>query len=115
MRKWSVILLAVLLMGWLFYAIIFNWLVPKTASFGVPARWGRLPLRQPKEIVHGYLGNPAVTSGNREEWTGGTTKKMYRLQIYYHTDTVASSYSVYYFYRSRLVNRSYLVDSGSIR
>jgi len=115
MRKWLLILLSVALTAWLFYAIIFGWLVPKTASFGVPGRWNRIPLRQPKEIVHGYLGNPADTSAGMEEWAGGTSRKKYRLRIYYQPDTVASSYSVYYIYRSRLVKRSYLIDSGSIR
>jgi hypothetical protein len=92
-------------------------LYPKTASLTVPGRWSMLPLRQTKDIVHNYLGEP-ITQNNAtgyDEWAGGSKGKMYFLKIYYVSDTIAAGYSIHYRYKNFLVSKDYLIDSFSIR
>ncbi|NCI46251.1 hypothetical protein [Sediminibacterium soli] len=112
-RLFAFFLLLLLVAGG--YAFVFGWIIPKTAAFTQPGKWRLVPLRQPRETVHGYFGEPLQADGRREEWTGGTSRRQYRLSIYYAADTTAAAYSIHYFYKSWLVNRDYLVDSGAIR
>jgi hypothetical protein len=115
-KKWSIMLLLIGLTGWFIYALAFNWLMPKTAAFAVPGKWNRIPLRESKAIVHGYLGEPANSSRGMEEWIRKNgANKQFSLRIYYLADTLATAYSVRFHFKSRLVNRSYLIDSASIR
>jgi hypothetical protein len=114
-RKWLLILLCIAIIGWLFYALCFQWLVPKTAAFAVPGKWNRVPLRESKTIAHGYLGLPADSTKEMDTWYSGSANKQYGLRIYYIEDTVIASYSIHYRYRSWLVTKDYLIDSASIR
>jgi hypothetical protein len=119
MRKlFWLILVLVLLMGALYF-FLFNWVVPKAASLTVPGRWNRLPIKQPKSIVHDYLGQPTVfpLTGDTawEGWTGGSKGKSYLLKIYYVTDSIAGAYSIHYQYRNPIVSRDYLIDSFNIQ
>ena len=113
-RKLLLALLVLGLLGWGIYAIAFNWMVPRTAGFGVPGRWKRVPLRETKSVVHGYYGEPAETARKMETWSGGTKDKQYWLHIYYVADSVAVSYSIHYTYSGKWVHRDYLIDSSSI-
>ena len=115
MRKWLLFACIVLLFGWGCYALIFDWLVPKTAVFAVPARWRMIPFRQSKDIVLGYLGAPLNSHDNVDEWSSGTEKKKYVLRIYYASDTIVAAYSIHYRYSNRIFSRDYVIDSASIR
>ncbi len=98
------------------YFVIFDWVVPKTAAFTIPHKWRMIPLRQTKDIVHNYFGEPLPNhTPESEEWANGSKGKMYFLKIYYFADTVATSYSIHYEYKNAISSRNYLVDSGSIK
>jgi hypothetical protein len=101
----------------IFHYLIFDVIVPKTAAFTTPQKWKMIPLRQTKEIVHGYYGEPVagIKADGSEEWTGGSKGKMYYLRIYYISDTIASGYSIHYQYKAWFGSRDYLIDSLSIR
>ena len=116
-KKSTLVMVAVMFVVAGMYFFIFEWVVPKTASLTVPGKWNMLPLRQTKEIVHNYLGEP-ITQKNAagyDEWAGGSKGKMYFLKIYYVSDTIAAGYSIHYQYKNFLISKDYLVDSFSIR
>ena len=116
-KKFILVLITVMLLMAGMYFFIFEWVVPKTAQLTVPGRWSMLPLRQTKDIVHNYLGEP-ITQNNAtgyDEWAGGSKGKMYFLKIYYVSDTIAAGYSIHYRYKNFLVSKDYLIDSFSIR
>lgn len=112
---WILFIILLIMAGMKF--LIFDWVVPKTASFTIPQKWRMIPLRQIKAIVHNYLGDPlpqSSTNGN-EEWANGSKGKMYFLKIYYVSDTIAAGYSIHYKYENWFSSRNYLIDSFSIR
>ncbi|MBV9988533.1 MAG: hypothetical protein JO301_12705 [Chitinophagaceae bacterium] len=115
LRYIFLILVSLLLLTLGCYLLIFNWLVPRTAGYAIPMRWHRIPLRESKTIVQGYFGEPASITPDSETWIANTRAKQYQLHIYYINDSIASAYSIYYRYSSRLVTRNYLLDSASIR
>ena len=117
MRKALFILIGLLVVATGLYLLLFEWVVPKAASLTVPGRWNMIPLRQTKDIVHNYLGEPFRQDANdgSEEWSGGSKGKMYFLRVYYVSDTLAAGYSIHYQYKNFLVSKNYLVDSFSIR
>jgi len=119
LRNWSLTIIALLLILWGVYAFLFGWVVPKTASITIPRKWQMIPLRQTKDIVHDYLGEPlpGKTSPDSagEVWANGSKGKMYYLRIYYISDTIAVGYTIHYQYKNWLMSRSYLIDSVSIR
>ena len=115
-RRWMIGLglTAIILFG--IYLLLFNLVVPKTSYLTLPQKWWRIPLRQPRAIVHDYLGEP-VPRQNRadstlEEWVSGSKDKKYRLSLYYYSDTVVVNYSIHYHYKNWLVERDYLIDSS---
>jgi len=117
-RKWAVIIFNLFIILWALNALLFSWVVPKTAAFTIPRKWSLIPFGQSKTIVHGYLGEPSVSDGTdttSEVWASGSKGKMYYLRIRYQADTVAINYSIRYQYRNWLVSRNYLIDSVSIR
>lgn len=114
---WFLCILLLFLGGGYWFA--FEWVVPKTASFTMPQKWHLLPLQQPREIVHDYLGEP-ITPGNptdstKEEWSSGSKEKRYVLRMYYLKDSIVTGYSIHYRYRNWLFKKDYLLDSISIR
>ena len=114
-RKWLLVFIGLAIIGWLFYALIFQWLVPRTAAFAVPGKWNLVPLRESKTIARGYFGLPADSAKARDTWHSGPANKQYSLHIYYMNDTVISAYSIYYNYRGSLIKKDYLIDSSAIR
>ena len=102
-----------------FYWLIFSWVVPKTAAWTTPQKWRMLPLRQPKTIVHAYLGDPIPARNSKdssyEEWVGGTEGKRYFLRMDYALDTTAVGYSIRYHYKNLFADKNYLIDSFSIK
>ena len=99
------------------YTFLFLWAVPKTAGLAVPAKWNMLPLRQSKDIVHNYLGEPVSRDSvlGYDEWAAGSKGRRYLLKIYYISDTIAARYSIHYQFKNLIVSRDYLIDSFSIR
>src|SRR6478735_8576168 len=69
--------------------VIFDLIVPKTVSFTLPQKWRMIPLRQSRETVQGYFGDPLPkdSSVTTDEWANGSKGKMYFLKIYYVSDT----------------------------
>jgi hypothetical protein len=118
-KKGALLLLILLLVITGLNYLLFDVVVPKTASLAIPPKWRMLPLRQSKTIVHAYLGNPVMvtnpTDSTQEEWLAGTKGKMYLLRMDYASDTIAVGYSIRYKYKNRLVERNYLIDSFSIK
>jgi len=119
LRNWSFTIVALLLILWGVYAFLFGWVVPKTASVIIPRKWQMIPLRQTKDIVHDYLGEPLKGKNSPdstgEVWADGSKGKMYYLRIHYISDTIAVGYTIHYQYKNWLMSRSYLIDSASIR
>lgn len=119
LRKWIWLLFVISLVGWSLHTVLFNWVVPKTAAFTLPRKWNFIPLGQSRNIVNGYLGEPHIKSispdSSIEEWAGGSKDKMYFLKIVYVSDSLAAAYSIHYQYHNWLLNRNYLIDSGSLR
>lgn len=115
-RKWMIglCLTAILFFG--IYLLLFNLVVPKTAYLTLPTKWWRIPLGQPRSIVHDYLGEPIARQNQAdstlEEWVSGSKGKKYRLRLYYYTDTAVVNYSIHYHYKNWLVERDYLIDSS---
>ena len=118
-RNWSLVFLSVVVLLWGLHAFLFDWVVPKTASLTIPRKWQMMPLRETKNIVHDYLGEPVSATetfdSTREEWTNGSKGKMYYLHVYYSMDTIAITYTIHYAYKNWLLTRSYLLDSVTIR
>jgi hypothetical protein len=114
---WLLGALALLLFLWGVYAFLFGWVVPKMASATVPRKWNNLPLRQPRSIVRGYLGDPSVPGKDSlvDQWADGSKNKKYLLRIYYVGDSIAGGFSIHYQYNNFLGGRDYLIDSFSIR
>lgn len=119
MRKALLWLIPILLLSITMYFFVFNWLVPKTAAFTTPMKWRMLPMRQHRNIVRDYLGEPVGndTTGKltTDEWDQGGKGKNYLLRIDYALDSTAISYSIHYRYSNRLMGRDYLIDSFSIK
>jgi hypothetical protein len=114
-RNWLLVLVCVAIIGWLFYAMIFQWLVPRTAAFALPGKWNLVPLRQPRITAHAYFGIPADSTKNMDTWHSGPANKRYSLHIYYLRDSFISGYSISYAYKSWLIKKEYLIDSAAIR
>ena len=115
-RAWFLLVISILLILWGVYAFLFGWVVPKTALFTVPRKWNMIPLRQSKNIVYGYFGQPVFTANATvDQWANGSKGKMYFLRIYYASDTVAVAYSIHYQFNNKLAAKDYLLDSFSIR
>lgn len=115
-RNWLLLLISILLFFGGVSTFLFGWVVPTTASFSVPRKWNRIPLRQSKNIVHGYFGQPSfVGEPTFDQWANGSKGKMYFLRIYYASDTVAVRYSIHYQFSNNFASRDYLLDSFSIR
>jgi hypothetical protein len=97
--------------------VVFDLIVPKTAAFTLPHKWRMIPLRQTRNVVQGYFGEPLPkdSSVTADEWSNGSKGKMYFLKIYYVSDTIAASYSIHYRFTHWAASRNYLVDTGSIR
>ena len=116
MKRALTILIAFILIA-LIYLLIIDWFVPRTAIVGMPVKWRTLPLRESKELVHNYLGEPFTkdTTLHTESWQSGPPDKTYRLSILYFADTVMAGYSVYYHFTKFGISRDYLVDSATIR
>ncbi|MES2329855.1 MAG: hypothetical protein V4539_09650 [Bacteroidota bacterium] len=115
-RKTAVLIVILVIMVGLKF-LIFDFVVPKTAAFTIPQKWKMIPLRQTREIVHGYLGDPLPEANvnGADKWASGSKDKMYYLRIYYVSDTIALGYSVHYQYKNWFSSRDYLIDSFSIR
>lgn len=116
LSKWllSLCLLLLLLAG--IYAFLFQWVVPKIAGFAIPGKFKMLPLRQTKTIVRDYLGEPnPISVSSFDEWVNGSSDKQYTLRIYYTRDTIATAYAIRYTYQNRVIHKTYLLDSASVR
>jgi hypothetical protein len=113
-NRWLIVILFLAAFITAAYLLSFDFLVPRTAGFGVPQRWRNIPLRQTRENVHEYLGAPASIRPGSELWNAGTKTKQYQLIVYF-PDSIAIGYSIRYRYNSKLVSRSYLLDSNTIR
>ena len=99
------------------YFFAFGYIVPKAASFTTPHKWRMIPLRESKEIVRNYFGEPLPESNAKagDVWSSGSKGKMYFLHVYYISDTIALGYSIHYQYKTWFGSRDYLIDSLSIR
>jgi hypothetical protein len=117
LNKKTLILIIILLTLVGLKYFIFDWMVPTTASFTLPHKWRMIPLRESKEIIRGYFGEPLPKDStvSSDEWANGSKGKMYFLKIHYVSDTVAASYSIHYQFKNWFTSRTYLVDTGSIR
>lgn len=115
MQKWIIGVLLLLLVSYAVYGFVFSYIVPNVAALTVPQKWKRVPLRQKKEVVHNYLGENFTEGPGMEVWAYGSKGKMYRLFIFYSSDTVSIAYSIHYAYDKLMVTKDYLVDSFYIK
>lgn len=95
--------------------LVFGIVVPKAAGFATPMKWRNLPLREKRDIMQAYLGTPAASSIDSDQWASGSKGKSYHLQVYYATDSTATGYVIRYQFEKWLWKRDYRIDSISIR
>lgn len=95
--------------------LVFGIVVPRTAGFATPMKWRNLPLREKRDIMQAYLGTPAASSTDSDQWASGSKGKSYHLQVYYATDSTATGYVIRYQFEKWLWKRDYSIDSISIK
>jgi hypothetical protein len=107
------ILLMLLMVG--FKLLIFDLVIPKTANLTTPPKWRMMPLRQNREILLDYFGNPEKSQERVDEWLAGRKGKIHQLRVYYSADSIAVAYAIRYRYRNFLFAKEYVLDSNDIR
>lgn len=95
--------------------LLFSMAVPQAARFATPMKWHNLPLREKRDIMQAYLGTPAASFTDSDQWASGSKGKSYRLQVYYASDSTATGYVIRYQFEKWLWKRDYSIDSISIR
>lgn len=110
-------LLLTALLIWGIWLFLFSWLVPKMSYAAIPQKWKHLPVMQSRSILHNYLGTPEEQSDtkNKETWLAGSADKLYRLQVYYLNDSLVGNYAVYYQLHKKWIQKSFLIDTVSVR
>lgn len=114
-RKGTGVLVLVMLVTLGFKLLIVDLVIPKTANLTTPPRWRMMPLRQHRDILLDYFGNPAKSRERTDEWSGGRKGKIHELRVYYSADSIAVAYAIRYRYRNFLFAKEYLLDSNGIR
>lgn len=114
-RRGFAILMIVLLFIFAGHWLIFDFMVPHTAAFGLPHKWKRVPLRESRGTARNYYGDPVAAEAATDTWYFGGKDKRYILKIYYQYDTVATSYSIRYRYDKWFGARDYILDTATIR
>ncbi|HEY1017469.1 MAG TPA: hypothetical protein VGE25_00620 [Sediminibacterium sp.] len=99
----------------LLYSILYYWAIPFSASLTVPQKWKRLPLRENRFLVHGYLGPPASSGQRIDTWQLGMKGHTHTLKMFYSKDSTAIAYTIHYQYSNIFISRNYLLDSNDIR
>ena len=97
MKQWLIIivLLLALFAGGFFLAV--KLIMPKAAVTFIPAKWQNVPLRQHRNVVLHYFGEPDSTAGNTDIWKHKLSKaKQYSIVIDYDTASVARKYIINY-------------------
>lgn len=107
------ILIMLLMVG--FKLLIFDLVIPKTANLTTPPKWRMMPLRQNREVVLDYFGNPEKSQPRQDQWTGGRKGKLHQLRVYYSADSIAVAYAIRYRYSNFLFAKEYVLDSNGIR
>lgn len=95
--------------------LVLDFVVPRTAGFATPMKWRNLPLREKRDIMQAYLGTPAASSTDSDQWASGSKGKRYLLQIHYATDSTATAYAIRYQFEKWLWKRDYSIDSISVK
>ena len=111
MKKNFLILLASLLFLFIMYSFVFNFAVPKSASFFLPVKWQHIPLGEKKMVVHAYLGKPIKESISEDDFEIKAGNNNYVLQVAYDKDTIAENYAIFYFYKSWFINKRYTIKT----
>lgn len=114
-KKGSGILILIMLLIVGFKLLIFDLVIPKTANLTTPPRWRMMPLRQNREVVLDYFGNPAKSQERVDEWSAGRKGKLHQLRVYYSADSIAVAYAIRYRYSNFLFAKEYVLDSNDIR
>lgn len=114
-RKGTGVLVLIMLVILGFKLLIVDLVIPKTANLTTPPRWRMMPLRQNREVVLEYFGNPEKSQSRQDQWTGGRKGKLHQLRIYYSADSIAVAYAIRYRYSNFLFAKEYVLDSNDIR
>jgi hypothetical protein len=107
------ILIMLVMVG--FKLLIVDWVIPQTANLTTPPKWRMMPLRQNREVLLDYFGNPAKSQERVDEWSGGRKGKLHQLRVYYSADSIAVAYAIRYRYSNFLFAKEYVLDSNDIR
>ncbi len=85
-------------------------IIPKAAAITLPYRWDNIPLRQPRSIIIQYLGKPSDSlAGLTDTWIAKRNQSDYELRLTYTTDTVSTSYKLYFNYHLGFFHKQYLL------
>ncbi len=114
-KKGTGVLILIMLVMLGFKLLIVDLVIPKTANLTTPPKWRLMPLRQNREILLDYFGNPEKSQQGVDEWTGGRKGKMHQLRVYYSADSIAIAYAIRYRYSNFLFEKEYVLDSNDIR
>lgn len=114
-KKGTGILILIMLVMVGFKLLIVDLVIPKTANLTTPPKWRMMPLRQNREILLDYFGNPEKSQQGVDQWSGGRKGKVHQLRVYYSADSIAVAYAIRYRYSNFLFEKEYVLDSNSIR
>lgn len=85
-------------------------IIPKTAAITLPYKWNNVPLGQPMLITRQYLGQPAdTTTQQADSWIARRENGEYLLQMHYNSDSVSTSYKLYFNYHWGFFKKQYLL------
>lgn len=114
-KKGTGILVLIMLVLVGFKLLIVDLVIPKTAPLTTPPKWRMMPLRQHRDVLLDYFGNPEKSQQGVDEWTGGRKGKIHQLRVYYAADSIAVAYATRYRYSNFLFAKEYVLDSNDIR
>lgn len=109
------LLIAVICTG--IYFLVYQYIIPKTATATIPNRWTNIPFEIQRSELHEYLGKPFLIDSNMQN--GGDTWKAYRnnnyyhLQVIYSADSLIKQYHIDFYYNGRIIKKKYLLHEKS--
>lgn len=111
-------LFSMLIMFFLFYLFVFNYVVPNAAKISIPYSWRNMPLMQDSSVVNNYLGDPTIeVKGNtlNESWYKGIKNQQYKLTVQFSTTSnLAIAYKIEYHFEKWYIQKNYLLEEKTI-
>lgn len=109
---------SMLLMVFLFYLFVFNYIVPNAAKISIPYAWRNIPLQQDTTVVNNYFGEPITEKKSQEleeYWVKGIKNQEYKLIMQFSSrSNLAIGYKIEYHFRKWFLQRDYILEEKKI-